>query len=398
MSFESRSFSNPGTQVTNIWSASTPFPGSTSSIQLTLESGNMARTSTTTPGYALKAMTGNLPENSFGFSETRETAKIGVLETSSWLSFLGPGNKNFGRKTGIIQTSGAFPAPPVFLALESIYESQVRAKLMDQVLDTDFDTSVFAGEFRETCEMFHDFAHRLVNALKGARRGDLKEVLIALSLKGDNAWSNLWLTITYGIRPFVADIQGAVKALEKGLTKEGYYVVHAGTLYEDTIVTSVGSPTGSNGQLVTTWTKKIQVGGRVKYTVTDPYHSSLSSLGLTNPLNVAWELTKLSFVVDWAIGVGSWLGQLGATFGKSFFGGSVTTFTKLRGVQEFTKHYKDFSFVSQTEDTYWTAVKETTTCNRIGLVSWPVNYLPAFKDPRGLSHLASAISLLKQRW
>ncbi len=361
------------------------------------ESGFMNRTSVNTPNYGLKSRLGLLPENSFSFNELRRTERIGVSEVCTWLSFLGDSNKNYSRVTGVVGSS-TFGSPPGFLPLETIYQDQVKAKLMEKILDTDFDSSVFAGEFKETCAMFFDFAHRLVAALSGARRGDRAAVLAALSLKGENAFSNLWLTITYGIRPFVSDILSAQKALEKGLTKEGFYVVHAGARYEDTQSTSVGSPTDANGQLVTTWSKSIQVGGRVKYSVVDPYHSALSSLGLTNPLNVAWELTKLSFVVDWAIGVGSWLGQLGATFGKTFNGGSTTVFTKIRGHQEFVCHFRDNGFFSKIEDTTWTATYDSTSCNRYGLVTWPVNWVPAFKDPLSISHLLSAVSLLKQRW
>jgi len=71
--------------------------------------------------------------------------------------------------------------------------------------------------------------------------------------------------------------------------------------------------------------------------VDNPTLARLNSLGLINPLTVAWERMPWSFVVDWFIPVSTFLQALSATIGLDFFTGSVTyrTFGKTKGAWPF---------------------------------------------------------------
>lgn len=51
---------------------------------------------------------------------------------------------------------------------------------------------------------------------------------------------------------------------------------------------------------------------------------ALNQLGLANPLALAWELTSLSFVVDWILPIGQVLNALTASAGLSFVNGSLS--------------------------------------------------------------------------
>lgn len=49
--------------------------------------------------------------------------------------------------------------------------------------------------------------------------------------------------------------------------------------------------------------------------VVNPNESLMQSLGLVNPLSVAWDLVPWSFVIDWFTGIGTFLGGLTDMYG-----------------------------------------------------------------------------------
>jgi hypothetical protein len=72
----------------------------------------------------------------------------------------------------------------------------------------------------------------------------------------------------------------------------------------------------------------VRTSGKIDFQIENPLTNTLSSLGLTNPLNVAWELVPFSFVVDWFIPIGDFFNGLIPPQGISNVSGSLTT--KLR--------------------------------------------------------------------
>lgn len=50
----------------------------------------------------------------------------------------------------------------------------------------------------------------------------------------------------------------------------------------------------------------------------------LQQFGITNPFVLLWEFTRLSFMLDWVIGVGNYLSSLDAFLGKTFRKGCVS--------------------------------------------------------------------------
>ena len=55
----------------------------------------------------------------------------------------------------------------------------------------------------------------------------------------------------------------------------------------------------------------------------------LSQLGLTDPLGIAWELTRLSFVADWFVPIGAWLQARSADTGWTFVQGCSSALCRL---------------------------------------------------------------------
>lgn len=368
-----------------------PYPGIVSTVVQLFGSGSWARNSSNTPGYAVLAATGKLPENSFGYSETYKTVLNGtqLLRTQNTATRWSA-TEVTGRIGGL--WNHAVPWNGTYVsALRANSYNKVIAKINDKMMDSDIDLSVVAGEFRETAHMFGDFAKRLKAAYGAARRGNISGVASALSVKNSKDWANAWLLAQYGIRPFVNDLYGACKALEKGMMKERYTIVRSGDSYSDTKSYTTGSLAA--GIWTVDWKLKVDVSARVKYTIVDPTMATLASLGLLNPLSLAWELKKLSFVIDWGVGIGNWLQQLGASAGKTFDTGSVTYFTRTTG----RASYDRYSTGSSSWTVHGRQEYDDVLCNRIGIGSFPVAYLPALKDPISKFTVATGIALLRQR-
>lgn len=388
---ENLSTSQLGRTVTNLYNNSTlPYPGFETVSFQTAGQLTRVRNSHNTPGYGQRKLTGDLPENHFGFAEVWFTALQGM---SFQKTINTPTKWTVSSTRGRIGPLWNLPVPwsgAYLTALRLNQSNEVRAKLARKVLDSEIDLSVTAGEFRETAHLFVELARRLSQAIAAARRGDAAGVKKALSLNGSRDWANLWLMINYGIRPLIMDIQGGIKAIEKGIMKEVYHVERASVLYEDTKLVTTGSL--ENGLYITSWTLKLQTGCRVKYIVTDGQLATLASVGLLNPLSLAWELKKLSFVIDWAVGVGAWLGQLSASAGKSFSGGSETVFTRITGHTQYSR----VGGGSTIHNSHGVSMYSNVAVQRTGLVTWPVASLPAIRDPISLFNLTTGIALLRQ--
>jgi hypothetical protein len=139
---------------------------------------------------------------------------------------------------------------------------------------------------------------------------------------------------------------------------------------------------------------------RLDYVLANPALASLAQAGITNPLEVAWELVPFSFVADWFFPVGAYLGSLDADFGWSFKGGSVT-----RVMKRTVTGWSSFSRTAITPGMYgvdgsFSAPKAShyrAKMDRAVYASSPIPDLPRLeKDPvRGL-RVGNAIALLAQ--
>lgn len=388
MTFETHSLTVPGSSRLHLfWLNSGATISDSTSLEV-VQNVITDRTSVVTPGYAMKRATGALPQNPFGFSEETTTHRQGSNRTEITVG----SDVLVLEKTGYIGSWSE--SPPTWPPMETLMTAALKARVMDKIQDTGFNVATFAGEYGETSHMFNDICGRLIAAEAAARRGDAAGVMKALKMRTSKDFADLWLMIQYGIQPFLSDLRDAAKHIEKGATKEGFVQIHDRMKWSDTQSTFSGSSNSAGGLTLTSWMKTLDVSIRVKYSVTSPATATLGSLGLLNPLALGWELTKLSFVVDWLVGVGSYLGQLSSTFGKTFSGGSVTIFQRLTASTSRTKDHIGVGFRDMASEQ---GGFELVGCNRIPMITWPVTVLPAIKDPASISHFFTGLALLKQR-
>jgi hypothetical protein len=207
------------------------------------------------------------------------------------------------------------------------------------------------------------------------------------------------LQLQYGYRPLMSDCYNAVKVLNEQENRANQYVVsrsakrREGIFFEKDVGVDVAG---------VTWRVRKRVRGyhkchvRLDYVKSNAPLVAFSSLGLTNPALLAWELMRLSFVVDWFIPIGSYLNVLDASLGWTFKGGSMTRVTKIRGYPLGSARY-------WYEDQYPEEVVGTlSTSGNAHQVSFtrevfdqsPLPALPRFKPEKNAEHVMNGVALL----
>jgi len=131
------------------------------------------------------------------------------------------------------------------------------------------------------------------------------------------------------------------------------------------------------------------------YDVTPTSARTMDQLGLGNPAAVAWELTTLSWMVDYVWGVGDWLNSLTRIEGATFVEGSLTrvqrcssagpvNFTPQSGIV-LLKGFNDYELTV-----------EAGRMQRIVLSDVAPGQLPAFRSRLGLTQMANSLAVLSK--
>lgn len=376
-------------------------PWGTESVSTTTNQdtvGARSRLSQATSGFVDKSNFGALPDNAFTFTQSLSRNFNGVYRFQ---------DKGFGGYFASRRDAeGTFPA--AFCTVPSTYSfppgrtsnllNEVKQKVLQKVKDQDVNVAVMWAERGETIGMLTSAVKRLGKAYNLARRGNF--AASAQALLGDNprrsprhTLANNWLELQYGWLPLMSDIYGLCETMQKQGRHGEYVVVRSRKkIQEDSWeIVQNGDFTDSIHRVST-----FEASCRVKMKSNSTFLQTASELGLTNPLFVAWEKVPFSFVVDWAIPIGSFLSQFDAGLGWTLSSGSITSWLKqeattVRSVESVPSNY-DY-FVCDGLCFY-----ESISVIRVPIVDWvDMISIPYVKDPASLVHLANALALLTQK-
>lgn len=392
-------WTNYGTQRYRAWSY---LGNQTSDISTQLRAfyGTRQRWSFTTGNFELMRATGRLPENYFDYVEHNFSSRVGFDENWRPHPFTGKYYRSW-QQQGILGDWSA-SVPPSFEGEIANLRNEVIAKLREKLKETDVNLAVMAGEAKETVRMLKDLLSRLQSLLGALKSGDPGRFIRAFDFTGGKGKpppslpsgasaqaANVHLMYWYGIRPLMSDILGIVKALQKGLRHTHYTLKEAREKRIYTVMTT--EPLYAGSKVV--WTAEIEISLRAKYQVNDPVLATLTDLGLTNIPALIWELTRLSFVVDWVVGVGSWLSQIDAMLGKTLLSSSQTTFKKVTGTISSSGNLVGGL---NKRSWSWTGGREYVECYRRPSSDLPVALLPSIVPKDGLFQVLTTAALLKQ--
>lgn len=193
------------------------------------------------------------------------------------------------------------------------------SRLADLIRGHTFQFGCFLGELHQTADMVVGNLYKVRKAFRSLKHGDFATTarwLFGTSnhplaphprmLKGKDL-ANQWLEYRYGWIPLYGDIYEAATKTSKTFDRPRIEVVRA----------SLSRTQASSGRWYdsATWNCYIDWTGtrKAKIIMTARISEQLSiprSLGLVDPLSVAWELMPLSFCVDWVYPVGSYFNTL----------------------------------------------------------------------------------------
>jgi hypothetical protein len=250
------------------------------------------------------------------------------------------------------------------------------------------------GERKQLAHQLGDTATRLARAVRQLRRGEIRQAMRALGIsakkgkpRGSN-WTDHWLALQYGWKPLLADIHGAADALSKR-PKGDWIVTAKGTAFVKDRFTQTFTGPNSGSCVAEVLTSTMT---RIDAVPQNEAIISLASLGILNPLEVAWEVTPFSFVVDWFLPIGDWLNGMDAMLGYTSAYTSISSLQKMK----WTGKGKSSSTTYQTFVNSYSESKSIVRLSRSASSGVPIPSMPPLKDGRSLGHMANGLALLSQ--
>jgi len=158
-----------------------------------------------------------------------------------------------------------------------------------------FDALTFLAEFKQVIRMFQNLAPTLVGLVRRTPANQFGKKLADLDLQVRYGWRTLFYDLV--------EIKQLLDDLDKG--RRDMFRAHSmsqGSVPSSTSVSTLNWVTGT-WTFETTTDYTISYSGRV-------YGRSVPPKVTINPLLTAWEVVRLSFVVDWFVNVGQWLAAI----------------------------------------------------------------------------------------
>lgn len=283
----------------------------------------------TVPVTAWEALPG--PGNDSVFYPRTETPVCGDF-------FTGPGDQA-GNRLRL--------RPPVWKILTA--QQVARTNVLNKVSQNKWDLGVTAGELKQTAGLLTDLAssmgHTYLDMLNSRRKaretidrflkdvvrqGDFYQAARNVGLRDTGlleALRDKWMQYQFGIRPVIYDLDSAAKALDDAIWKANHDLLiraKAGYSFRDRAVEQfnvVNAPFTTSVVFDT----DVACHYSVVYKVPTDGVSRLTTFGLDNPASVLWELTQLSWMFDYVVGMGDWLSSFTAANGLLFIEGCQST-------------------------------------------------------------------------
>lgn len=283
-----------------------------------------------------------------------------------------------------------FPSGVLVPSLTANDELTLLSRLSEKVKGHSFNLAVAAAEGKKTVSMVSNAIQSIGGAVLDLKRGRFESAARRFGVNprpsqlSHKDVAGRWLELQYGWLPLLSDVYESSKAYE-ALTKQPRKEILVETFTRRFIHNASNSPSNYSCE------GNAMSGKRIYYEMTEQM-SAPRSLGLTDPLTVAWELFPYSFVVDWFIPIGTYLENL-------------NTIPSLRG-RFMTTTLRRFSgsAVSINPSYNWTVVP-TTQSSQLLLdrkistsLSVPKPSFNSFEDAMSPKRIWNAIALAVQRF
>jgi len=298
--------------------------------------------------------------------------------------------------TGMTFAGSTFPISHSSLRMRSLaqIEAQAVRECLNRVQSGKVNLAQAFAERRQTANLVAGTARRIAAGVNALRKGNVAGALRALgSPSNRNKLSSRdiadqWLEIQYGWKPLLSDVYASVDRLRKKDEDISRYIMTAKRTVTEKSSRTDTTVNADNVRVSTSHYERsyfVRLDYRVKHEVV----ASMSSMGVLDPLTLAWEVLPWSFVVDWFLPIGSYLGAVSATQGLAFLGGSKT-------LRDYIVTDATWSATgTRTKSLHATARSTEKSISRSVYVSSPTPKFPSMKDPFSISHVANALALMR---
>ncbi len=262
----------------------------------------------------------------------------------------------------------------------------LQSKITSKVRGHDFNALVVGGEADKTVHLVTNTIRTIGGALRDVKQRRFSDAARRLGIDGHTSKlhpkdvSGRWLEMQYGWLPLVNDCYEAANMLHERTSGPRKSVIHSSTSWTKPY-------NGSASPINWTGDGTFKITKHIWYEMTEQL-SNARSLGLENPLTLAWELMPYSFVIDWFIPIGSYLDNMSVI--PTLSGRSMTMI-----VREWTcsgagtsKYYKGAS----------ASYRKVAVVRTVGSgLSLGTPSFKSFSEAMGGKHIANAIALAHQR-
>lgn len=248
------------------------------------------------------------------------------------------------------------------------------------------NTAEFFATRQQTVDLIATNVRRIGGMYSSLRRG--RNPFNGSNCNGRHA-SKIWLENVYGWQPLLSDIYSVMndQISDPPPFRHKVAVYKSYPAVGETLKKVIPTP---GLTLNTTWKihpyyrTTIQADIKVK----DPSVAFAQTMGLTNPMLLAWELLPYSFVVDWFLPIGPWLEAQQALLGLSVSNPAVT---------KTTFYYAEGATISSGISPYkmnGTGQSRLVERRKTRSLTLPSLPLPKLKNPVSVGHTLNAIALL----
>lgn len=235
-------------------------------------------------------------------------------------------------------TDSVFPSNPKLVNL-----------LLENVKQQGVDMGGLLAELPETVSYLASMATSLVKFalyVKTGRLNKAAEMLLGkrrkkllLARKGTiDTVASRWLEFNFAVKPLVSDIATLASLYDDPASVLKLFSCRARArtegIFSDTSVDFTLTDSGYKG--VTKHVCAVQDRMSVTYSVSDPELIARKALGLDSPPAAAWEGLPFSWLLDYAVNVGEFLGLLSADRGLNFIHGYRSIRGKYLAVGEYS--------------------------------------------------------------
>jgi hypothetical protein len=317
-----------------------------------------------------------------------------------------------GITTGWLETVGADLNPSGgSLSLIAVYNRTVTANLRNRgvveckqkMLESKMDLAESLVDLNKTVMLVVERSMQVLLAWQYVRKRQFDKALKVLGLEKRNfnvdTAASVWLELQYGWLPLLSDIFGAVEATKDMFNDPLKHHTYAKRRVREPMwVPTLHGDSSYWSELEQENVSLCEVETKFRFKVSNSLLAYITGFQLSNPLYVFWVANPFTFVVDWLLPIGDWLGSLTATHGLEFVDGYQTT--KVSASVTVRAHRK-----RAVNSAYWafrSAVSPAVSNYAIGFLErsvftgWPMSYT-YFRFPfTSPQRIASAIALTQK--